>query len=71
MGKVKISIPNLDIPDNHSSILVQAEGHSMQVDYKVFDVGMMMERQDGVWSELNSDDKLVHIYDMLTLVSSP
>lgn len=38
----------------------------MQVDYKVVNVGMMTERQDGVWSELNSEDKLVHIYDMLT-----
>ena len=65
MSKVKINIPNLDIPDNHSSILVQAEEHSMQVDYKVVNVGMMTERQDGVWEELNSDDKLVHIYDML------
>jgi len=66
MRKVIISIPNLNIPDNHSSMLVQAAEYSMQVDYKVFNVGMMTERQDGVWDKLNSDDKLVHIYDMLT-----
>lgn len=64
MRKVIISISNLNIPNDYSSILVRVEEYSMQLDNKVFDVGMMTERQDGLWGEMSNDDKQIQIREI-------